>query len=136
MFSILVPTISNEWLPVAQKPSSLRETVASALARTSPEIKVHSARCDSIGDISTLPEYMYINLMKLWILITSFVNWIQSIYESGNVSFFIFKSTSNRQWTDTAQGIQISSVSRFIFRFLIQTIFVWLKVFDLRWINE
>lgn len=36
-------------LPVAQNPSSFLETLASAVARTSPEIRVHSARCVSIG---------------------------------------------------------------------------------------
>lgn len=40
---------SSVFLPVAQNPSSFLETLASAVARTSPEIRVHSARCVSIG---------------------------------------------------------------------------------------
>lgn len=35
-------------LPVAQTPSSSRDTLASALALTSPEINVHSACCVSV----------------------------------------------------------------------------------------
>lgn len=35
-------------LPVAQKPSSFRDTLASALALISPDINMHSACCVSI----------------------------------------------------------------------------------------
>lgn len=35
--------------PVAQNPSKFRDTLASAVALTSPEIRTHCARCVSIG---------------------------------------------------------------------------------------
>lgn len=50
-------------LPVAQTPSSSRDTLASALALTSPEINVHSACCVSVkleSNITSVYRILYI----------------------------------------------------------------------------
>lgn len=43
---------AQQVLPVAQNPSSFRETLASALAFISPDINVHSACCVSAKQIA------------------------------------------------------------------------------------